>query len=304
VANVSGSTNKSIAIMLVIVLVSVAGFSYMLLNNPVSPTSTNTYNIPTTPILDLDDAIHIDGDDEFENYTIEQLVPGNGTKDDPFVIQNLSIVEEGLCIDITNVNASFIIRNCELKTTADNWGIALYLSNCHNAIIDSCRAEGGISGIEIFDCNDTLVMDCFVSNSYFGINSSISQRAVIMGNSVYNTTWGISIIGSDDVVVERNRIFYNDLGLTSQFSQNCTLMLCNVTDNKFGVHLDIGCKNWTILSNRFEGNTEGNAQDDGTMNQWDDGVSIGNTWDDYLGTGWYSIPGTAGSSDRFPKAPE
>jgi parallel beta-helix repeat protein len=291
-------------IMLVIVLISAASFSYALMNYPINPTDTNTYNIPTTPILDLNDAVHINGDDEFENYALEQLVPGNGTVDDPFIINNLSIVEEGLCIDIRNVSAHFIIRNCELKTTADYWGIAVYLSNCHNVIIDSCRTEGGISGIEIFDCNDTLVLDCFVSNSYFGINSSISQRAVIIGNSVYNTTWGISIIDSDDVVVERNRIFYNDLGLISQFSQNCTLMLCNVTHNKFGVHLDIDCKNWTILSNRFEGNTEGNAQDDGTMNQWDDGSCVGNTWDDYLGTGWYSIPGTAGSSDRFPKAAE
>jgi parallel beta-helix repeat protein len=304
VVNTSGSTNKSLVMILVIVLISAAAFSYMLLSNPVNPTTTRIYDVPTTPILDIDDAIHINGDGEFENYTIEHSVPGNGTADSPFVIQNLSIVEEDMCIDIRNVSSSFIIRNCELNATADYWGIALYLSNCHNAIIDSCRAEGRISGIEFFDCNDILVTNCFVSASFFGINSSISQRAVIRANSVYNTTWGISMIGSNDAVVERNRMFCNELGLISQFSKNCTLMLCNITDNKLGVRLHVGCQNWVISTNRFEGNTEGNAQDDGAMNQWDDGISVGNIWDDYLGTGLYSIPGSAGSSDRFPKAPE
>jgi hypothetical protein len=43
-----------------------------------------------------------------------------------------------------------------------------------------------------------------------------------------------------------------------------------------------------------------NAQDDGMENTWDDGVSIGNFWGDYSGTGLYWIAGQAQSVDRFP----
>jgi hypothetical protein len=43
-----------------------------------------------------------------------------------------------------------------------------------------------------------------------------------------------------------------------------------------------------------------NAMDYGSNNTWDDGVSAGNAWHDYSGTGMYSIYGSAGSVDRYP----
>ena len=298
-ANAPGNTNRMVGLILVVVLVSAAAFSYVLTTN--TENRNDSGDGPTSPILDIDDAIHIDGDGEFLNFTIEYSVPGNGTLEYPYVIQNLSIVEDGNCIDIRNVEASFIIRGCELKTTSDYWGIALYLGNCHSAIIENCRAEGGMSGIECFDCSDVVVEDCSVRFSFFGINSSLSQRPIIRGNTVSNNTYGITIIGSNETIIESNRISYNEVGLCSQFSYNCTLTHCNVTNNKLGVHIDVGCRSWVIHSNRFAGNMDGNAKDDGSMNQWDDGIGIGNTWDDYFGIGWYSIPGTANSSDRFPR---
>ena len=282
-----------VGLILVVVLASAAAFSYVLM--------TNTENDSTTPILDIDDAIHIDGDGEFQDYIIEYSVPGNGTVEDPYVIQNLSIVEDGICIDIRNVEASFIIQDCRLKTTAYYWGMALYLGNCDGVAIEGCRTEGGISGIEFFDCSAVVVQDCFVSITCAGINSSVSQRSIIRGNTVSNNTYGITIVGSNETTIESNTMSSNELGLLSQFSYNCTLTHCNVTENKLGVHIDVGCQNWVIHSNRFAGNMDGNAKDDGSMNQWDDGVSIGNIWDDYSGIGWYSIPGTAASSDRFPR---
>ena len=298
-ASAPGGTNKMVGLILVVVLASAAGFSYVLMTNTENPIDSG--DGPTSPILDIDDAIRIDGDGEFQNYTVEYSVPGNGTIDNPYVIQNLSIVEEGICIDIRNVEAPFIIRDCELKATAYYWGMAIYLRNCHSATIERCRTEGGISGIEFLGCSEVVVQDCFVSTTCAGINSSISQRTTIRGNTVFNTTYGISVVCSNRTTIESNRMFYNELGLWSQFSYNCTLTRCNVTDNKLGVHIDVGCQSWVIHSSGFARNMDGNAKDDGSMNQWDDGVSIGNIWDDYSGIGWYSIPGTAASSDRFPR---
>ena len=42
------------------------------------------------------------------------------------------------------------------------------------------------------------------------------------------------------------------------------------------------------------------AYDLGSANCWDDGVSTGNWWDDYSGSGEYSIGGSAGSVDHYP----
>jgi len=43
-----------------------------------------------------------------------------------------------------------------------------------------------------------------------------------------------------------------------------------------------------------------NGFDEGTDNQWDDGISKGNAWSDYSGTGTYPVDGTANSIDHYP----
>ena len=45
------------------------------------------------------------------------------------------------------------------------------------------------------------------------------------------------------------------------------------------------------------------VKDNGFSNTWDNGVSYGNWWSDYGGTGTYTIPGTAGSVDNYPRGP-
>ncbi len=44
------------------------------------------------------------------------------------------------------------------------------------------------------------------------------------------------------------------------------------------------------------------ARDEGSSNQWDYG-NTGNWWSDYQPPGEYSIPGSAGSVDRYPRGP-
>ncbi|MFW9932522.1 MAG: NosD domain-containing protein, partial [Candidatus Thorarchaeota archaeon] len=282
-ANASGSSNKVVVLVLVVILVSAAGISYTLLQNVENPNIPD--DVPSEPILDIDEAIEINNDTQFQSYVMEHSLPGTGLRDDPYVISGLSIVEDGICIAIRNVEVAFLIQDCALKSTSDYWGMAIYLSKCTSARVEGCRTEGGISGIEFFQCNDAVIMNCYVGFSFFGINSSASHRAFVKGNTIYNTSWAIAAICSNDTVFESNRILYNEIGLTSQFSYNCSIILSNMTDNVKGVFLDVLCQNWTICYNRFERNVDGNARDDGIWNQWDNGDDFGNYWDDYSGVG-------------------
>ncbi len=301
-ANAPGSTNKVVVLVLVVVLVSAVGLSYALLQNiQLPPAPTVPGDIPSTPILDIDEAIQINGDTEFLSYAMEYSLLGNGTRNDPFIIQNLSIVEDGICIDIRNVELSFVIQGCELKSTSDYWGMAIYLRNCDSVRVEECRTEGGISGIEVFECDGITIRKCFVGYTFFGINSSSSHYGFVQGNVIYNTSWAIAAVCTNHTVFESNRIFHNDIGLTSQFSLNCSVISCNITDNNQGVFLDSLCQEWTVCYNRFERNIDGNSKDDGLSNQWDNGYDLGNIWDDYSGVGVYIIPGTAESIDRYPQ---
>ncbi len=80
--------------------------------------------------------IEIDGDSEFAL----QGWKGNGTKNNPYLIESLTIMSSGeSCIKIMNTNSFFIIRNCTLGGASFN--------------------EGGIaisSGANGFCCNNTI----------------------------------------------------------------------------------------------------------------------------------------------------
>lgn len=56
-----------------------------------------------------------------------------------------------------------------------------------------------------------------------------------------------------------------------------------------------------LFLNVIYDNKPPDARDEGADNTWDDGVSTGNYWADYSGTGSYSISGSAASVDCYPQ---
>jgi len=79
---------------------------------------------------------------------------------------------------------------------------------------------------------------------------------------------------------------------------------CSITENtiveNYGIGIALYGSNITVCYNIIARNGQGNALDHGSDNFWDDGESRGNAWGDYIGFGYYYIPGDAGSVDRYP----
>jgi hypothetical protein len=77
-----------------------------------------------------------------------------------------------------------------------------------------------------------------------------------------------------------------------------------VTNNTFSHNTGFGIysigHDCRFYYNHFSDNEAGNAYDNGHSNGWDDGAHCGNEWDDYSGSGVYSIPGDAESVDHHP----
>ncbi|MFW9956952.1 MAG: right-handed parallel beta-helix repeat-containing protein [Candidatus Odinarchaeota archaeon] len=80
---------------------------------------------------------------------------------------------------------------------------------------------------------------------------------------------------------------------------NCSITENTIVDN-YGIGIALHGSNITVCYNIIARNGQGNALDHGSGNFWDDGESRGNTWGDYIGFGYYYIPGSAGSIDRYP----
>ena len=138
----------------------------------------------------LHNPISIDGNDQFAQIAQNEGWPGNGTAENPYIIENYEIDGQNYYNDIVikNTNVHFIIRNCYLH---DTYNQAIYLYNVTNAtIVNNTIAyngntNGGI-GIEIDKNSQNIIIE---RNN---IHHNNMQAIYITGSSKY-----ISIIGNN-----------------------------------------------------------------------------------------------------------
>lgn len=138
------------------------------------------------------------------------------------------------------------------------------------------------------------------SHNIFSIKIEESEKCTISGNTIMNSVNSIQVTNSELCEISDNYLENNTGGIYVRHSTFCTIFenhvyYCEST----GIWLGADSESCQVFLNSIGGNRK-NAQDDGDMNQWDDGVSIGNSWSDYSGAGWYDISGTASNYDRYP----
>ena len=79
--------------------------------------------------------IAIDGDANFSDTALLEGWPGDGSPENPFIIDGLDIDlggSAGQCISINNTRVSFSIRNCNLTGTGRELGAGISLENVTN----------------------------------------------------------------------------------------------------------------------------------------------------------------------------
>ncbi|MFX1402275.1 MAG: ABC transporter substrate-binding protein [Promethearchaeota archaeon] len=246
-------------------------------------------------------------------------------------------------IHLTDTNNSLIYNNSFYDTKAI-WGtIALQYSHNNSIIlnrISNVTSEMGYaSGIFnrygndcIYDQNvitetyvaimsgynsGTMITNNEVSFSLVGVTTGFVTNATIKENHAFNNTYGIVLQFTNDTLVKLNQAFDNDfvgiyiMGGPFGLFYGChynTITENQVYDNiQYGLVFSEVTSHNTVYLNMFIGNGM-NAQDNGTLNNWDNGA-IGNSWDDYVGVDAnddgigdtpYLIDGSAGSMDNFP----
>ncbi|MFW9834661.1 MAG: right-handed parallel beta-helix repeat-containing protein [Candidatus Thorarchaeota archaeon] len=108
--------------------------------------------------------------------------------------------------------------------------------------------------------------------------------------------YGISSLSSWNLVIEAVDISFCYVGVDLFDTKDSYVGYCNFTGNSYyGIFLHPETYNMTIRENHFGPNGL-NAHDDGQNNYWDS-----NFWSDYIGEGYYYIPGSAESVDLNPR---
>ena len=162
---------------------------------------------PNSPIV-------IDGDANFTATAQLGGWPGDGSPEDPFIIDGLEIDlagEESSCIMIHNTRVNFTIRNCIL-TGSGAW------------------AYGG--GIHLWNVAYGELVNNTCNNNLVGIYIMDSDHNTVANNTCNSNDYGINLWGCSDFnTVTSNTCKYNGIGISTSCSSYNTIKNNTCTSN-------------------------------------------------------------------------
>ncbi|MHA1126788.1 MAG: right-handed parallel beta-helix repeat-containing protein [Candidatus Heimdallarchaeota archaeon] len=177
--------------------------------------------------------INITSDGDFITYGFS----GEGTFQDPYVIEDLSIINSTCSygILINNTSSHFIVRNCYLET--DAFGLVVENIANNTAIITDNVAYGNDDGAFVFkSTNYTIISNNIAEFDSVGINVTNSFGVYIGNNTItggtpvgYSCQSGIETTHCENVILLNNTIthfnngFYSEKS-TEMFIENNTIL--------------------------------------------------------------------------------
>jgi hypothetical protein len=143
--------------------------------------------------------------------------------------------------------------------------------------------------------------NCTFNMDFNALELANVTNAVVSNNSIVTKGHGFSLYHCDSVIVLHNTIRGGDESLQI-FSSNNTSVINNTMACMLQAVWLYTSTNITLFGNELATVEVGYTAVDefGVNNCWDDGISLGNAWYDYNGTGVYRIPGSTNSTDHFP----
>ncbi|MBN1803178.1 MAG: right-handed parallel beta-helix repeat-containing protein [Candidatus Lokiarchaeota archaeon] len=192
---------------------------------------------------------------------------GNGTFEDPYIIENIAIDGENIssCITISNSQVYFIIRNCTCTNSNEgtfpdlNAGIKLVNSSNGQILGNNCSNNAGLGIFLYEDCENNLVLDNNVSlNRQGGISLYMNCNSnVVANNSVYDNSFrGIRLYECIGNTVSENTVFNAsseidcDRGIYVQNSPNTNILNNNVTEQSWEGFFVSNSSNCIIVGNK------------------------------------------------------
>lgn len=141
-----------------------------------------------------------------------------------------------------------------------------------------------------------------IRNSETGIICRNDLNTHMRNNEIGFSEVGIFSDNSNNWVIEEFEIGNCSRGILVWFTINGYILDSHIYScSNFGIYLGDLTMNMSVVLNIIGPNSGTNAYNDGDGNFWDEPYSqIGNNWSDYSGTGYYHIPGSAGSIDHYP----
>jgi len=196
------------------------------------------------------------------------VVSGNGTEENPYIIENWEIDASGMgyCICIENTTAHFVIQNCKLWNATDG------------------TMPGDKFGILLRNVMNGTILNTDCSNNDVGIRIERSYDIIISNSAcIRNYIIGIDIFEpGNNLRIEGNNCSQTLLGegiIICETISNSSHATCTITNNicweNCGAMWLIGVENYTIASNNCSDRILLHYSNDTTIvNNFADGIVL------------------------------
>jgi parallel beta-helix repeat protein len=186
--------------------------------------------------------IAINGDANFSAAALAEGWPGNGSAENPYVIDNLEIDlggGAGHCINISNTRAHFTIGNCNLTSASIDPGSGVYLYNATNGMIIGNVFADDYCGVCLLESDSNTVADNTCSSNQVGIRLIQSESNLVANNTCSsNVQFGISIGSSNPNTVANNTCNSNYHGIYVHGSDSITVSNNTCSENAmYGIYV-------------------------------------------------------------------
>jgi hypothetical protein len=220
-----GFTASSLLVLLILGSVPFPGYS----ENP----TRNSYSISGNLITGN---VEISGVSEFIDFIQEIDAPGNGTLENPYVIDGYSFDANGgdHCLSIWNLSRHFKIQNCNFTgSNSDESSSALYMNKVTNYSIGrSSFFDNGLVGAYLHKTKGNVSSSTFENNSKEGLvvyrESNLINSCKFSGNS-----FGLNSTGENEVT--DCSFNGNSIGLVSFWTRELVCDNCTFTENVNGI---------------------------------------------------------------------
>lgn len=203
------------------------------------------------------DPIKIDGDADFDSA--HGVVMGNGTKDDPYIIESWEIDAQGGIsgIYIANTTKYFVVKNCKIynATAASTWyyeGAGIVIRNAKNGILENNTLYDNEDGVFLKSSNNVVVINNTCKNNDVGISLRDSSNNVIINNTCNNNSdKGIYASGSTNNDIRNNTVSNSEYGIYLRSDSDNNIIRDNrVYNNSGGIYIDYS-SGTKIINNTF-----------------------------------------------------
>jgi parallel beta-helix repeat protein len=166
--------------------------------------------------------IFIDDDDGFDDDW-----PGDGTKDNPFIIEGFHIKSNVYCIKIVSTSSHFIIRDCLLENRDDVIdGNGIVMERVRNGVVERCIINGMSTGINILKSEQVSILSCEITKGKGGIRLEKILTSEVGGCELSDFDYGIYASRVSYSRLTENRIEITTNGI---IVDNC--VRTNITEN-------------------------------------------------------------------------